>query len=691
MSRLKATAAAAADLFPFLRRWRQRYRDARVRKLAAIVRASGLFDENWYLEQYPQSQGADPIVHYLTLGAAQGFDPSQTFSTRQYLENYPDIGAAGLNPFLHYVLRGRHESRSGERRDYQTWIKRFDTLTAADVAVFRAALTRFPGRPLISILMPVHNTPAEWLTRAIESVLAQVYPDWQLCISDDASTASHVRETLESYRTRDSRIRVFYRERNGDISANANSALTLASGDFVSLLDAGDELRPHSLFWVASEIGRHPEADIIYSDEDRLDEEGNRCDAHFKPDWNPALILSANYVGHLGTYRRSLVEQVGGFRTGFEGSQYHDLLLRCAALSAPKRIRHIPRVLYHRRSVSGSTTSTAASAARPGAWEAGARSIKEHLGSRASAGNVERALKQFYQVDYRIGGELPKVSVVMPTTGTLRLFAPCVRSLLAKTTYPNFELVIAISEGHAAIDERREYLQTLQADSRVRVLVHAIEPYSFAAVNNLAARRSAGSVFCFLNDDVEIIDPDWLERLVVRLQIDTVGAVGPMLYYPDGRIQHAGVVLGIGAVAGHVFSGLPRGSGGYFGRAGLEQDLSCVTGACLVTRRSVFEALEGFNEDLPIAFNDVDLCIRLRNAGWRIIWTPQVELIHHESATLGRYDSAERKTQFGREVKLMRDLWGAELDSDPFYNPNLSLEADQFTLAFPPRIAKLPA
>ncbi len=651
------------------------------------MRASGLFDENWYLEQYPQSQGSDPIVHYLTSGAAQGFDPSQTFSTRQYLANYPDIGSAGLNPFLHYVLHGRHESRSGERRDYQTWITRFDTLTAADVAVFRAAIARFPRRPLISILMPVYNTPAEWLIRAIESVLAQVYPDWQLCISDDASTAPHVRETLESYRMRDDRIRVFYRDGNGHISANTNSALTLASGEFVSLLDADDELRPHSLFWVASEILGHPEADIIYSDEDKLDDQGNRYDAHFKPDWNPALILSADYVEHLTTYRRSLVEQVGGFRAGFDGSQHHDLLLRCAALSAPERIRHIPRVLYHRRSAPGST----ASAARPGAWEAGARSIKEHLSSRAGTSDVERALGRFYQVDYRISGELPKVSILMPTTGSLGLFDPCVRSLLAKTTYPNFELVIAISERDAAIGERREYLQALKADSRVRVLVHAIEPFSFAAVNNWAARQSSGPVLCFLNDDVEIINPDWLERLVVRLQIDAVGAVGPMLYYPDGRIQHAGVVLGIGAVAGHVFCGLPRGSDGYFGRAGLEQDLSCVTGACLVTRRSVFEALEGFNEDLSIAFNDVDLCIRLRNAGWRIIWTPQVELIHHESATLGRYDSAERKTQFRREVKLMRDLWGAQLDNDPFYNPNLSLETDRFALAFPPRIAKLPA
>jgi GT2 family glycosyltransferase len=688
---VKAVVKQVIDLIPLLRRWWPRDENAKTEKFAAIIRKSGLFEEDWYLAQYPQARGADPVLHYLREGAAQGLNPSRYFSTKAYLKSYADVAATGANPFLHYIQRGRHEKRDAGSNTYELWVARFDTFTNEDFAVFREALGRFSRCPLISVLMPVYNTPDQWLTRAIESVIAQIYPDWQLCISDNASTEPHVRETLDRYQAKDRRIHVVYRETNGHISVNANSALALATGEYVSFLDSDDELTPHALFWVINEVLNHPDADIIYSDEDKLDPAGERHDAYFKPDWNPALILSTNYVSHLGTYRRSLLEQVGGFRTGFEGSQDHDLLLRCADASAPERIRHIPRVLYHWRSIPGSTASVEAMDAKPYAWNAASAAIVEHLRRHGVSGKVEPALRICYQVDYPPPAVLPKVSILMPSACNLNLLKPCMESLFARTKYSNFEVLLVVSSIRLENAAQRAYLESLKSNRKVRVLVYQDRPYNFSWLNNWAENQCSGEVLCFMNDDIEVVTPDWLEKLLARLALDKVGAVGPMLCYPDGRIQHAGVVLGLGGVAGHGFLGLPKGSDGYFGRAGLEQDYSCVTAACMLMRHDLFKTLNGFNEVLSVAFNDVDLCIRLRNAGWRVLWTPQVEMVHHESASLGRFSSPQRQERFDIENKLMRDLWGTELDSDPFYNPNLSLTSNQFTLAFPPRISKLPA
>jgi O-antigen biosynthesis protein len=691
---LKAAVRNIVRLIPFLieRRRKRKAELAKTQQLAEVVRASGMFETDWYLEQYPDvaRSGIDPIVHYLLSGAAERRDPSRTFSTRIYLENYPDVADLEINPLLHYIEYGRQEGRSAESNNYDHWVERFDTLGETDAAIFQAAIDRFARLPLISILMPVYNTEREWLIRAIESVIAQFYPHWELCISDNASTEPHVRETLERYQKQDRRIRVVYRATNEHISVNSNSALSVATGEYVALLDSDDALTPHALFWVVNEILDHPEADLVYSDEDKIDVDGRRYEAYFKPDWNPGLILSQNYVSHLGVYRRSLVEQVGAFRVGFEGSQDHDLVLRCADASAPERIRHIPRILYHWRSVAGSTASAAAIEAKPYAWHAAAKSIEEHLQRRGVAGTVEPALRLYYQVTYPPPATLPKISIVMPSACKLHLLKPCMESLFARTTYPDFELLLVVNEIRFRDRAQAAYLATLRSDPRIRILVYEDQPYNFSWLNNWAVREAAGAVLCFMNDDIEVITPDWLEKLVARLQLDRVAAVAPILYFPDDRIQHAGVIFGIGRVAGHAFIGQQRGSGGYFGRAALEQDFSCVTAACMVARRDVFDQLNGFNEDLSVAFNDVDLCIRMRRAGWRILFTPQVEMYHHESASLGRHDSPERKAQFGREVDMMRRMWGEVLDHDPFYNPNLSLTSHNFTLAFPPRVARLP-
>ena len=548
----------------------------------------------------------------------------------------------------------------------------------------------FSVKPLISVVMPVYNTPEKWLTKAIESVRNQIYPHWELCISDNASTLVEVRKVLDHYARLDSRIHVIYRETNGHISANSNTALTLAKGEFIALLDSDDELSEHALYWVAHEINQHPDVDLIYSDEDKISEDGVRFNPYFKPDWNPALMLSQNYFCHLGIYRHSLIKKLGGFREGFDGSQDHDLVLRCSEIISPDRIRHIPRVLYHWRTIPGSTASASGIEEKPYAWLAGKRSIEEHLDRLEMPAVVVPAPGGHYQVSYLLNGFFPKVSLVIPSACKLNLLKPCIESLLKTTTYPDFEILLVVNEIRYTVPEQAEFLNKISKDPRVEVLVYEDQPFNYSKINNWAIAQSKSSVICLMNDDIEVITEDWLEKLVVRTRLNKVGGVGPLLLYPNNRIQHAGVILGLGGVAGHQFVMMPKGEPGYFRRGENEQDLSCITAACMVLKKEVFDAVGGFNEDLAIAFNDVDLCIRIRKAGWRILWTPEVELYHHESASIGKHDSPERATLFQAEVALMRKLWGKTLDNDPFYNPNLFLDTPNHDLAFPPRISKLP-
>lgn len=569
---------------------------------------------------------------------------------------------------------------------YDAWLARHGTLDDAARAAILARIPSLRVRPRFSIVMPVYETPLRWLGAAIASVQKQLYPEWELCMSDDASTLPGLREVLLDFARRDPRIRLHFRETNGHISANSNDALALARGDFVVLLDADDLLPEDTLFRLAEEIEAHPDCDLIYSDEDKVDVDGRRYDPYFKPDWNPALILSQNLFSHLGVYRRSLVERVGGFRIGYEGSQDHDLVLRCADATEAGKIRHIPRILYHWRAVPGSAASADGNDAKPYAWSAGARAIADHLARRGIAGSVSRACMSFYQVDYALPSVLPKVSIVLPTTARLDLLPRCLESLLARTTYPDFEVLVTVDEAVFGDAARAAYLEKTQADARVHVLAYPSRPFNYAWANNWAVRQATGTILCLLNDDVEIETADWLEKFAARLALDRVGAVGALLHYPDGTIQHAGVVLGLGGVAGHAFHHAPRGAAGYFGRAAIEQDLSCVTAACLAIRRDVFEQAGGFNEALAIAFNDVDLCLRLRARGWRILWTPQVSHIHRESQSIGRHDAPARAAQFRREEALMRELWAPLLDADPCYSPNLSLRDSNAGIAPVPRL-----
>jgi glycosyltransferase involved in cell wall biosynthesis len=567
-----------------------------------------------------------------------------------------------------------------DRHDYAAWVEQFDTLDAQARWQITEHIRTWESQPLISIIMPVFNPPLDLLREAVDSVRYQLYPHWELCIADDASTRQDVREYLEYLQHSDPQINVVFREQNGHISAASNSAIEIASGDYVALMDNDDLIAEHALYWVARAIVENSDVCLIYSDEDKVDIHGRRSGPYFKPDWNEFLFRSQNMISHLGVYRRDLVAEVGGFRLGFEGSQDYDLALRCVELIEPTQIIHIPRVLYHWRAHSGSTAK--AGDQKPYAAEAGLRALKEHLQRRSMMAHAELLPMGMYRVRHQLPEIQPLVSLIIPTRNAHGLVQQCIESILRLTTYRNYEIIL-IDNG-SDDEEALSYFAELERDSGVRV-VRDERPFNYSALNNLAVTQARGELVGLINNDIEVISPEWLEEMVSLALMPRVGAVGARLWYPDNRLQHGGVITGIGGVAGHSHKYLPKGKYGYFGRVSLTQEFSAVTAACLVVRKAVFEEVEGLDEvNLKIAFNDVDFCLRLREAGYVNVFTPFAELYHHESATRGAEDTVSKQQRFQSEIDYMLSRW-PRLKEDYAYNPNLTLEHEDFGLAWPPR------
>jgi glycosyltransferase involved in cell wall biosynthesis len=567
--------------------------------------------------------------------------------------------------------------------DYSEWLRRYDTMTGADRAKIKDRIKRFPRKPLISIVMPVFDPPLSMLEEAIQSVVDQLYPNWELCIADDASTNSAVPQLIRKWAARDARIKPVFRNHNGHISAASNSALEVARGTYIALLDNDDLLSEHALFWVADAIVDHPEVGLIYSDEDKCDESGARSEPYFKSDWNPDLFLSHNMICHLAVYRADLIREVGAFREGYEGAQDYDLALRCVERLEPRQIVHVPRVLYHWRSHVGSTAQSMAE--KPYALVAGERALNDHFARLGISAQSELLDWGMYRARYEIPQPAPLVTLVIPTRNGLSLLRQCLDSILGKTTYENYEILIV--DNCSDDPEVLEYFGRLVADDRIRVL-RDDRPFNFSALNNFAVQHARGEYLGLINNDVEVISPDWLTEMISLAQQPDVGAVGACLWYPNDTLQHGGVILGVGGVAGHSHKGLTRGHPGYFGRARLIQTLSAVTAACLVIRKSTYASVGGFDEtNLKIAFNDVDFCLRVRAAGYRNVWTPYAELYHHESATRGLEDTPAKQLRFQDEVRYVQARWGNALSNDPAYSPNLALDREDFSLAWPPRLA----
>ena len=576
-----------------------------------------------------------------------------------------------------------HGSELSARLTYAGWISRFDTIDEHDAASYVELLARLERRPLFSIIVPVYDTPERWLRRCIDSVRAQFYDNWELCLANDASPLPHVAAILDEYAARDPRIRVAHRDRNGHISAASNSALELATGDFVVLLDHDDELRPHALAELALRLAREPTLKLVYSDEDKIDEAGERFDPYFKPAWNPDLLRSQNYLCHLVAYDAALVRELGGFREGYEGSQDHDLALRVVERLRPEEIGHIPKVLYHWRAIAGSTAKGIDQ--KQYANEAGRLALQSHVDRVAPGTRVEPAEGGHFRLRWPIPDPPPLVSLVIPTRDRVELVRVAVSSIRERSTYPNIEILIVDNQSQKP--ETLSYFAELEASGAARVLRYD-EPFNYSAINNFAVREARGELVGLVNNDIEVITPDWLEEMVGHALRPEIGVVGAMLYYPDDTIQHAGVIVGVGGVAGHAYSHQPRGYPGQMNRARLAQNLTAVTAACLVVRKSVFDEVEGLDESLRIAFNDIDFCLRVAARGYRNVWTPFAELYHHESASRGYEDSPEKVARFYREIDRMKERWGDALECDPAYNPNLSLTSDAFALAVPPRLSR---
>jgi len=558
---------------------------------------------------------------------------------------------------------------------YFLW-RQQNELRRGDIERLRDMATVLTYRPLISVIMPTYNTPELYLREAIDSVLAQVYDRFELCIADDASTAPHVRAILEEYAAMDDRIKLVFRPENGHIAHASNSALALASGEFVALFDHDDVLTPDALFENVRVLNAHRDADMIYSDEDKVDDKGHRSNPYFKPDWSPDTFLSRNYVSHLGVYRRSLVLEVGAFRPGFEGSQDYDLVLRIVERTS--RIYHIPRVLYHWRIHAASVASGVG--VKNYAYDAAMNAIAEAMHRRSEPGRVEM-LKDDpgnYVVRYDLKRDW-KVSIIIPTRDHAEDLERCLSSIFAKSSYRNFEVVV-LDNGSVENDTAVCFAkwQALEPE-RVKIVPHDV-PFNYSEINNYAVQQSSGEIVLLLNNDTEVIARDWIEAMLEQAQRPAVGCVGAKLLYEDDTIQHAGVVMRIGGVAGHSHRFYDRDAPGYFHVIKTINNYSAVTAACLMVRREIWDRMGGLDEQLTVAFNDVDFCLRVREAGYRNVYVPHAELYHYESKSRGYDDTPMKIARSIGEQQFMQARWNVASTDDPYYSPHLSLTSEDYSI-----------
>ena len=570
---------------------------------------------------------------------------------------------------------------------YHGWLRLYDPTDKAAMAALGQKIEDLGITTTFSVVMPVYNPPLDYLRQAIESVQAQVYPHWEICIADDASPNAAVRELLTELAAQDPRIKLVFREKNGHISAATNSALEIATGDYIALMDNDDLLPPHALAYMALAAHQHPQAGLIYSDEDKVTEDNVRQAPYFKCQFNYELFLSQNMISHFGVYRRSVLEEIGGFRVGYEGAQDWDLALRVIEKVGPENIVHVPRVLYHWRIFPGSTAL--ALEEKDYALKAQIESITSHLqriGKPDTQVYPAPGIPGLLRIKHRLPDPLPLVSIVIPTRDRVELLSMCVNSILEKTAYPNYQIVVV---DNGSTDEKAlTYLDSIAKDERVKV-IRADIPFNYSALNNLGVAQTDGEYLVLMNNDIEITQTDWLEEMLAFACQPDIGCVGAQLWYPNNTLQHGGVVLGIGGVASHAHKGIPRGNFGYFGRASAHQMFSAVTAACLMIRKSTYQAVDGFDETLKVAYNDVDFCLKVRAQGLRNLYNPFASFIHHESASRGSDQEGSNQQRLAAEAAIMKQRWGALIADDPAYSPNLTLLGDDFSMAWPSRVAAL--
>lgn len=582
----------------------------------------------------------------------------------------------GWRYMKHYGIKGfwirLHERFEPEEVPYGPW---YEAYIPTEEELEAQRKKKWSYAPKISIAVPAYKTPELFLRQLIQSLQDQTYDNWELCIANASPQDASMEYVLKSCSAMDSRIVWKKLKENRGISENTNEAFAMATGDYVGLLDHDDLLAPNALYEIASALEKEPETEALYTDEDKVrGEQLEHFQPHLKPDFNEDLLRSNNYICHFFVVKRTLLQKVGGMRKEFDGAQDYDFIFRCT--EAAGKICHIPEILYHWRTHEASTADNPQS--KLYAFEAGKRAIEENLKRRGLQGEVSHTKDYgFYRVKYAVQGE-PLVSIIIPNKDAKTDLEKCIRSVKEKSSYKNYEILIV--ENNSETEEIFAYYKELSKDPAIRLLKWKKE-FNYSAINNFAAKKARGEYLLFLNNDTEVITEDWIQELLGICQRPGTGAVGARLYYGDHTIQHAGTVIGIGGIAGHMFVNLPGERTGYMHKAALIQDLSAVTAACMLVKREAFEEVGGFEEQLSVAFNDVDLCLRLREKGCLVVYNPYAELYHYESKSRGAEDSKEKVRRFQSEIEFMRCRWEKLLKAgDPYYNKNLSLTKWNYSL-----------
>lgn len=580
-----------------------------------------------------------------------------------YLRHY------GLKDFL---------VRMGERFeetevDYNIWFRE-KRLNQEDLKL--QTEQKWERKVVISVVVPIFRTPEPFLRQMIESVINQTYPFWELCIADGSGNTEKTRSVVEEYVKKDNRILYQVLQENLGIADNTNTAMNMASGDYIALFDHDDLLEPDALFEIAeAAVKSQGNADVLYTDEDKVAADlSEYFQPHFKPDFSPDLLRSNNYICHLFVVKRLLAVSVGGQRKEFDGAQDYDFILRCCEQA--KSIVHIPKILYHWRVHKASTADNPAS--KRYAFEAGKRAIEAHLKRMKVMGTVS-ATKDlgFYRVKYKVQGN-PFISIVIPNKDNVGILKRCIDSIQSKSTYRNYEVIIV--ENNSKEPDTFAYYKSIDGKDGISV-IYWEEEFNYSRINNYGIMHAKGDYIVCLNNDISVITPDWMEELLGNCQRKEVGITGARLYFPDNTIQHAGIVVGMGGSAGSMFVGMSRNRTGYMHKAAIQQNLSAVTAACFMVKRQAFEQAGGFDEKLAVAFNDVDFCLRVRQAGYLVVYNPDAQMYHDESKTRGYEDTPEKQARFQKEKDYLRSRWPEIMEQgDPYYNRNLSLEKCDYTI-----------
>ena len=639
-----------------------------------IIDLDAFYDANSDIEKRDFDYFLENYLEDIRLGKRAIHPQIPPMSELEYIFRQRDIVNALYTPFEHFLLHGYKEILSGKRAIEGAGGKNIYLFIPPKITPnIEKEIENFRYKPLISIIMPVFNVEPKWLDLAIKSLEAQWYENWELCIADDKSTNP---KTIEYLKKIDNpKIKVKFLEKNLNISGASNEALTLASGEYLALMDNDDELATNALYEVIKAIN-DSEAEFIYSDEDKIDLNNRYIEPHFKPDFAPDTFLSQNYISHLTVIKSSLVKKVGGWSKGLEGAQDYDLYLK--VLEHTNKIAHIPKILYHWRKIAGSTAEEFSSKdyAQKAGREALSRAIKRR-GIKASV--KDGILAGTYKVEYELLSE-PLISIIIPFKDKPELLRKAIGSILEKSTYKNFE-IIAVNN-NSEEEETFEAIKELDSLDKRVTFIDYDKAFNFSAINNYAVNCANGEHIVLMNNDIEIITPNWIEELLMHSQRESIGVVGAKLYYPNDTIQHAGVIVGLGGVAGHSHKHYKRDSLGYFGRLVITQNLLAVTAALFMVKRDIYDELNGLDEEnLSVAFNDVDFCLRAYEKGYLNLFTPYCEAYHYESISRGYEDTPQKVERFNKEVEYMKRRHKEILEKgDPFYNPNLTLDREDFSL-----------